>query len=531
MVRRAPTWVVASILALSFPRTSHSQVVDSTEVYSFVFVGVPLESALNTLIDATRISLFFESNLVAGKRTNCTIQTAPVSAVLKCIVRGSTLDYYILSNGTYVLQHEARSPPQFGRMTGFIVDAETGLPIENAAVMLPEHNVGTATNRAGWFVLPNLQPGDYSVVVTHLAYHQGKEAIVIEPIQSLSIRIPLYAKVVQNEPVVISGFASRQPSASLGLERQDMEQLAEIPGSGYAVSTNVHGRPSVSAGEALGDLHVQGSSAGSHEYLLDEAPLYMPIKNGNFIGPFSPLAIHHIAVNQAGFPARTGSQLAGVVEINQLFSSSQSSSTTVQVDPLAFNARNQQSFGLRNGQRIGWVLSGRKSMWRRFHPERLTTLFQDWSRPDVFLANQLGSNTGGLSQVTPPVEVDFWDLHGAFKWELGSARTLSGSYYAGHNVFGSAFFEDIGEPGTSFSDEYTWDNRVAQIRYEWVQGSRVFMHVGLWQSDYRLDHPFSTTPLSNPEMGLNAQEFNEIDQLGGRIREDFSLGDSSFLKT
>ncbi len=502
---------------------------DSVRVYSFVFLGVPMQQTLEILISNSDIPLFFESRLVASKTSNCQIHDADLSSVLKCVLKGSGLDYLRMSNGTYVVTEQGLQPAAFGSVSGIIIDAASNLPIQDAAVLLPDQGIGTATNRSGWFQLPRLLPGPHAIIVTHVAYQDVRVEVEIEPWKASSVRIPILLELVLSPPIVVYGLTMRQPSSLLGVALRTTEQLTRRPGGIYAVVNNLQSLPGLSSSPALGDLHVQGSASGSHEYLLDEATIYMPIKNGAFIGPFSPLAIGHLTVQKAGFPARTGSQLAGFVEISQRVSDAVTPAVTLQVDPLAFNGRIARSFELNSGRSLALMMSGRKSFGASLRPKNLVNQFEQWSRPDVFLADQLDIRNESVENVFRPVEVDFTDFHSSVTLDLGRTRTLSASTYYGFNVFGSDLFEEFGDAQSRLTDEYQWTNRMTQVRYEWVPGSSAFFHVGLWKSDYRLKHPFSTNPLDLSEGPQKTSDFNEIDQLGGRFRSDFSVGSRSFV--
>ncbi len=524
--------LLASLVAAGNPNYAFSQAkvgVDSVRVYSFVFIGIPMQEALEILISNSNIPLFFETRLAEGKTSNCQIHDADLSSVLTCVLKGSGLDYLRMSNGTFVVTQQGLQPPAFGSISGIIVDGETQLPVRDAAVLLPDQGIGTATNRSGWFQIPKLLPGPNQIIVTRVAYQDTRIEVDVEPWKASSVRVPIYLELVHSPPIVVVGLTLRQPSSRLGANMQETDRLTKRPGGIYAVVNNLQSLPGLSSSPALGDLHVQGSGSGSHEYLLDEATIYMPIKNGAFIGPFSPLAIQNLVVQKAGFPARTGSQLAGFVEISQRVPSAGIPAVTVQVDPLAINARIANRFALRSGRSLGVLVSARKSFGSGLRPGSLVDQFKQWSRPDVFLAEQLNLRNETVANVFRPVEIDFTDFHTSVTLDLGRARSISASTYYGFNVFGSDLFEEFGDAKSRRADEYQWTNRMAQIRYEWVAGSSAFFHIGLWKSDYRLEHPFSTNPLDLSDGTPNASDFNEIDQYGGRLRSDFSVGSRSFI--
>jgi Ca-activated chloride channel family protein len=61
-------------------------------------------------------------------------------------------------------------PANTGAVSGCLTDAETGRPIIAAWVAVLENNQGARTDSAGCFVIKNLKPGTYNLVVTHEQY-------------------------------------------------------------------------------------------------------------------------------------------------------------------------------------------------------------------------------------------------------------------------------------------------------------------------------------------------------------------------
>ncbi|UCD63818.1 MAG: carboxypeptidase-like regulatory domain-containing protein, partial [Candidatus Zixiibacteriota bacterium] len=57
-----------------------------------------------------------------------------------------------------------------GKIEGTITDAETGDPVVGASVMVVGTKLGAVTDSAGKFVIDQLEPGTYTLKVTHLDY-------------------------------------------------------------------------------------------------------------------------------------------------------------------------------------------------------------------------------------------------------------------------------------------------------------------------------------------------------------------------
>ena len=202
---------------------------DAHRTYSFVLRGIPLAEALDALIDRTDINLFYESEMVENKVTYCSIEDRPVEDVLRCILIRTDLDFYQLSSGMYVLTNRPRAEAKFGALAGLVVDAHTGKPLPDAAVLLAYAETGTATNNDGRFALNQLHPGLHPVIVTHVAYEDLYDSLYVAPGSEMSVRYDLYPRTFMTTPIVVDGLQERVPSSQLASRRIPAQELILNP--------------------------------------------------------------------------------------------------------------------------------------------------------------------------------------------------------------------------------------------------------------------------------------------------------------
>lgn len=511
--------------------------------YTFVLIGVSLQEALGALIDETQISLLYETDLIAGKTTYCRARQQSQENVLACILHGTGLDYARLSSGTYMLFADPRTRPRYGRLAGWVIDADTGEPLANANVILAGEGIGTATNQAGRFAFAALKPGPHPLVVTHVAYHDQIDTVWVNPEANASVAVSMKGRTILTAPVVISGFSSRLPSEDLGLGRRTASEHTLSPGTNDVVQ-DIDAIVGVRVGDALSDVHVQGGASGEHQFLLDGATVFVPIQNGGFIGPFSPFAVQQITVQKAGFEAAHGSHLSGVIEVEHRVAPSEHRELVVQVDPLSFNGRLSGKTAPEGRLQASWMVAGRTGMWGLYQPHRLEALFKSWSAPDLFLLDELRA-PGDIPENTDtptsfsatPIDVGFTDLHAAVRVQRDGLHSVHASFYRGRNIFGSEP-EVALLPGTpaplpdGVDDEYAWTNTTSQIHYEGVLGSRVFASLGLWMSNYEFAHPFDRSPFAviDPNLATpTPEDFNDIAETGLRAGWNYAAAARHFL--
>ncbi|MEZ4699116.1 MAG: carboxypeptidase-like regulatory domain-containing protein [Rhodothermales bacterium] len=561
---------------ISISARAQSAGAGTVRLHTVNALHIPLANALETLIAQTNVNLVYESDLVAGKETYCQIEAAPIEQVLACLLRDTGLDYLRLSSGTYVLIADSKAAGDFGALTGQVVDANTGEPLSDAHVLLADASGGAVTNQAGRFAFNRLKPGRYPIAISYVGYRHTVDTLSVEAGGSTAIRIALEEEAIITAPIVVSDMNWRLPSESLQETERDAKAIADAPSAGGDVTRSLNTIIGIRVGDAMADVHVQGGEAGDHAYVLDGAPIFIPIPNGGVIGPFSPFALGRLTVRKAGYSVRYGSNLAGVIEAEHALGGGPAA-LTVQADPLSLNARWKGQWGDRNGLHASWMLAGRKSIWNVIHPASLESHFSQWSAPDLFLLDTLTpaslveteeqgehQNTfrllpdsltaGRSSEARIRDDFNFGDLHGAMRVAFTPSKSLYASFYRGSNTFGNvdaiaqSFAGEHARNTTplQFESVYRWSNAMGQVRYESVIGKAAFASVGGWVSRFDLSQYFERNygeyggddeeEDDAPAPGSGAtwthaatNDVNTIDEFGMRAEVNYSPVSSHFI--
>ncbi len=509
--------------------------------FSFVLIHIPLSEALDELVRETGIDIFYESELIRDKTAYCNIENSNAEQALSCILRSAGLDFYQQSSGIYVISPIVNEKPKFSSLTGIVLDANTDEPLPYASIVLEEASTGTATNIEGRFAFSRLKPGPYRVLASHVAYEGHIDSIYVDPSAHQQVKIKLKPRTVMSTPIVVNGLQQRFSPDALNAFSIPSSRLQNAPASSTpSTLQSLDAVVGVHVGDALADVHVQGGDAGEHQYLLDDAPVFVPIRNGGFFGTFSPFAINQVTVHKAGFAARHGSYLSGSIHLTHDIQATDGSKATIQIDPLSVNGRVNGSIDRGEKLTAQWMLAGRLGLWDVFQPHQIEQSFREWSQPNTFLSNTLAGNNDPTLPTSPSfadslLNFSFSDIHAATRIRFGNARSIYASFYEGMNEFGigsiyidpSLFEENEVERA---GEAYRWSNKTSQIRYEWVQGDRTFFKIGLWSSKYILSHPFANSPfgsLTNPSTSIIEdayEDFNEVKELGVQAGFDWAPG-------
>ena len=478
--------------------------------YSIVLQGTSLQEALGKFIEATAgdISISWDPLLLTDKRVFCVIENASAEALLTCILKGTGLDYVIRSNGLYVLGLASEGPPLYGNLRGIILDFDTEQPIPNATIYLAEAEVGRVANHEGMFIFPRLLPGTYNMRVQHIGYRPSRATIKIDAGEDASTEIILEQETILiSTPLIVDGALSAS-SLLLGAPQATLEEINQNLNSGTTgLLQTLDAMPGVRVNDATADIHIQGGEAGEHQFRLDGAPVFLPLNVASFIGPFSPFALGKITVHKAGFPARLGSQISGIISAEhdlRIPAGSRGKSSgnqyTLQVDPLSTNGRYSGFWQTRTGRHVTVLGSARVGTWRLLAPPALSRLMDEWNTIDTFLLSAFADQNTPFANLpaTGDPAIQFLDVHAASKVRFSALKSISTSAYWGRSSLGNSLADNdlSADPGTltfqlgRFKDVYTWQTGMAQSRLDVVQSPHVLSSVGVKGSFYRLTHDF-----------------------------------------
>ena len=106
----------------------------------------------------------------------------------------------ILSINTYYLNAQDRS----GSIYGFITDEATGEALIGANVIIKETGAGMATDMNGYYVIQEIDPGDYTVLVSYVGYQLLNHEIKVSGQEPQKLDLALILQAVSMSEVEVS---------------------------------------------------------------------------------------------------------------------------------------------------------------------------------------------------------------------------------------------------------------------------------------------------------------------------------------
>ena len=126
---------------------------------------------------------------------------------------------------------------------GFVVDAQSGEALPGANVFIPDTYIGATTDMDGFFTLPDLKPGSYTLRVTYIGYKQKDLKVEVGAGKPLTKTIKLYPEALEGEEIIVTAQARGQKAAiNQQLAAQSIvnvvssEQIQELPDANAAES-------------------------------------------------------------------------------------------------------------------------------------------------------------------------------------------------------------------------------------------------------------------------------------------------------
>ena len=374
------------------------------------------------------------------------------------------------------------SARETAKLTGSVIDYQTGEGVIGANVYLEGTSLGAATDMDGGYAILNIAPGNYTLVVMMIGYAELRVGNVeIKSGEIVKLNLTLRPEVLQTEVVTVEARAINNTSAAMLKKRQKAAAVSD------AVSAEAMSRAgSGSAAEAM--KQVTGASVvdGKYVYIRGlgdrytstrlngaELPGTNPYKRAAAIDLIPGSLVDNIVTLKSFLPDKPGNFSGGAVDIN----------TRDFPDKLEINVSTSTSFNPEinlksdgflssSGSRTDWLGydDGRRALPGILNDPSVVTPDQGEARNDYAKAELLDKITRGFSPEMTPVRSTA-PLNQSYSISMGNQILLFnrplgmiGSFSYGHKfsgygggVRGKWFL--TGDPLSMDSTQYLRDNR------------------------------------------------------------------------
>ena len=207
-------------------------------------------------------------------------------------------------------------------ISGFIKDSNDGepIPFTTATISYLDSDKilkGTTADIDGYYILTNVEPGEYNLNISIIGYQIYNQLITIDS-ENKRINVNLIAEAINFNEVSISSERTRfEENVEVSRINISSEEIKMIPAFVESdIFRTLQYFPSVtSANDFNAALIVRGGSPDENLILLDGTQIYNPYHVGGIFSTFNADLISDTEFLAGGFPAQYGNRLSSVLSI------------------------------------------------------------------------------------------------------------------------------------------------------------------------------------------------------------------------
>ncbi|MFH1198151.1 MAG: TonB-dependent receptor [bacterium] len=346
-------------------------------------------------------------------------------------------------------------------LSGFVSDASNGEALIGANVYLNELKIGTATNTSGYYVIPNINPGKYEIVVSFLGYKSFSEIISLVNSENRRLNIKLEPEAIMGQEVIVSADSIKTIdklfNKSISKIDLNLSQIGKVPQVIEAdLLRTLQTLPGiVPLSDFSSAIYVRGGTPDQNLFLIDGTDVYNPEHAFGLFSTFNTDAIKKVEIYKGGFGAEYGGRLSSVINVTNNDGNRNEFEGKVSLSLLALNTTLQTplgSFGSLSGS------------FRRTYLDQTVAKFVD-DIPDYY----------------------FYDGNLKAFFDIDESNKLSVSYYGGEDNLDIVFDEDKPDsPGFT----YVWGNQTGSINWKTLFGPKLFGNFWITSSYFFSDFNF-----------------------------------------
>jgi hypothetical protein len=511
----------------AFCSIAHAQVpakVDSTRIISLSFEEESIKDVLDRIEDLTPYTFYYIEEWLGDALFSGSYTDAPISVILKAVLKQTQLNYYIYSENTIVLlrnsiiydelpegffgespldrsgervqvnavlvdpdyfnEHEGESIEQIEtirigkedrgsissrfRLSGYVRNKKTGEAIPNLSLLVTNRKTGVVTDDNGFYQIE--LPSGLNILETRaLGMEKARKNLIL--FNDGELDFDLNEKVEQLEEVIVAADAEKNVEEAItGSTQIDSEKSKNIPlvlgeRDILKIATTLPGISS--AGEGAAGYNVRGGTTDQNLILLDDGTIY---NSSHFFGIFqalNPYATKDVIIYKGNIPAEYGGRLSSVFDIRTKESNVEKFEGEASIGPVTNNV--VLEIPLTKGK-SSLLIGGRSS-------------YSDWilrSLKDERLSNSTAS---------------FYDLIAKYNANIDKNNDLKATAYYSKDAF-SITSDSI----------YKYSNRMFTANWNHRFDDRNTVNFNLVNSEYRFNIGYDGAGNTNFDLGFKINE-------------------------
>ena len=326
---------------------------------------------------------------------------------------------------------------QTGIISGFVTDSSSGESLIGANVFLQENGQGMATDINGYYIIQEIIPGNYTIMVSYIGFDVSRQPLSIMEDQSVKINIALVEQVVELTEVEVTAekFQRRnniQPS-KINLSPRMMKAAPAL--AEPDLFRTIQALPGVlMTSEYSTGLVIRGGNTDQNLIMLDGITVYNPSHLGGVFSNFIVDGVKEAELIKGAYNAEYGGRLSAVLNVISREGNKNEFKGKVNLSLLSAQTTLEGPF-----YKGAWVLSGRRTYFDLVLPKVLPNIADN----------------------IPPYY--FYDIQSHIFSDISSKDRISLSYYSGID---NIIFDTFGLDGR-------WGNNTVSAHYRRVFNERL----------------------------------------------------------
>ncbi|MCD4818787.1 MAG: TonB-dependent receptor [Candidatus Cloacimonetes bacterium] len=343
---------------------------------------------------------------------------------------------------------------QSATLSGFVSNAENGEHLPYINVIIEGTNMGTYTNKEGYFVINNIPNGNLKIVFFNIGFEKKTVTRKVEnKLDDVFLKVELKRASIEMEGITVSEERHKieinTRDIIVGSIIQTTQDILDTPQVMESdVFRAIQFLPGVSAiSDFSSGLYVRGGSHDQNLILLDEIDVYNPTHFGGIFSTFNTDAVENITLLKGGFPAKYGGRLSSVLDITNLDGNRKHHQGIARFSLLASSATLQGPWHL-NDEKGSYMTSFRRT------------------------------NLELISGLIPMPDYYFYDGHAKVNWDITEKDKFTTSFYFGKDRlkfdFGSKLI-------------LQWGNETFSTQWVHIFNPKLFSHFVFAGSHYGIN--------------------------------------------
>ncbi len=330
-------------------------------------------------------------------------------------------------------------------LSGYVYDNANKEALIGVNVYIADLLVGAATNTSGYYIIPKVPPGDYTIIFEYLGYRTASRKVTLEAEEDKVLDFFLSEAVVEGQVVQVvadsirvSEKLYRKPVSNVQLNARQINAIPQVAESDLLRS--LHSLPGIlPVSDFSSALYVRGGTPDQNLYLLDGTDVYNPEHAFGIFSTFNTDAIKHVDISKGGFSAAYGGRLSSVLDVINLDGNREEFEGSAAISLLSAKTTLQMPIG------NSGAISG--SIRRTYFDQTIA---------------------GAIDEIP-----DYYFYDGNLKafYEIDKKNKLTLSGYGGRDVLRVIFNEDASEEAALETD---WGNKTGSLKWTRVFNPRLF---------------------------------------------------------